>query len=305
MSLATNLRNLRTARQLSQETLARKLHVSRQSVSKWENGEAKPEVEKLSAICEILQCDLAELINGEIAKHQISENLKKHYILNAKRFAKLISAAVFFGALAISACLYGLLLIRVERGVLISLIIGFLLLLPAVYCFARSRSERNIYRRMHRTLPTNMFTTDESIAHLKSLKPLLFTSLIALFIAIVGFLIYLVLAPIQNYGIDVLAFLFLLVALVAPPVKYLSIMSSITDIPRYNWQGSEVFRTQRRHRRRIVWVINVVLIAVGGIALGFRAKNLDTIIVCCLIIAFIVNFYHYFLPTQIKIDKQN
>ena len=42
MTLGENLRELRIGRGLSQEEVARALFVSRQSVSKWENGAAEP-----------------------------------------------------------------------------------------------------------------------------------------------------------------------------------------------------------------------------------------------------------------------
>lgn len=45
--LAQQIRVLRTANNLSQDELAEKLYISRQAVSKWENGEATPDIDKL------------------------------------------------------------------------------------------------------------------------------------------------------------------------------------------------------------------------------------------------------------------
>lgn len=45
--LAQQIRVLRTAKNLSQDELAEKLYISRQAVSKWENGEATPDIDKL------------------------------------------------------------------------------------------------------------------------------------------------------------------------------------------------------------------------------------------------------------------
>lgn len=47
MSLGEHIYRLRTQRGMSQEALAEALNVSRQSVSKWENSSAVPELEKL------------------------------------------------------------------------------------------------------------------------------------------------------------------------------------------------------------------------------------------------------------------
>ena len=51
MNLGARTRALRTARQLSQETVAARLHVSRQAVAKWENGTSMPSTANLLALC--------------------------------------------------------------------------------------------------------------------------------------------------------------------------------------------------------------------------------------------------------------
>ena len=52
MKFGDNLRNLRKAQKMSQEKLAEKVGVSRQSVSKWEIGDAYPEMNNILALCE-------------------------------------------------------------------------------------------------------------------------------------------------------------------------------------------------------------------------------------------------------------
>ena len=47
MNLSENLKKIRKEHNLSQEQLAEKLNVSRQSVSKWESGQAYPEMDKM------------------------------------------------------------------------------------------------------------------------------------------------------------------------------------------------------------------------------------------------------------------
>ena len=46
MNFSEKLLTLRKAKNLTQEQLAEKLDVSRQSISKWESGQAVPEMEK-------------------------------------------------------------------------------------------------------------------------------------------------------------------------------------------------------------------------------------------------------------------
>ncbi len=47
MEFAEKITALRKSRELTQEQLAERLGVSRQSISKWENGSVVPEVEKM------------------------------------------------------------------------------------------------------------------------------------------------------------------------------------------------------------------------------------------------------------------
>ena len=51
MTLGEKLQTLRRSRGLSQEQLAEILEVSRQAVSKWENSESAPDLDRLRAIC--------------------------------------------------------------------------------------------------------------------------------------------------------------------------------------------------------------------------------------------------------------
>ena len=68
MSFAENLKQLRKERKLSQEDLAEILDVSRQAISKWEQGIGYPEVEKLLLLSSRLCVSLDSLMETEIAQ---------------------------------------------------------------------------------------------------------------------------------------------------------------------------------------------------------------------------------------------
>ena len=68
MRFAENLKQLRKERQLSQEDLAEILDVSRQAVSKWEQGIGYPEVEKLLLLSSKLRVSLDSLMETEMAQ---------------------------------------------------------------------------------------------------------------------------------------------------------------------------------------------------------------------------------------------
>ncbi len=74
MSFAENLKQLRKEKHLSQEELAEILDVSRQAVSKWEQGNGYPEVEKLLLLASKLDVSLDRLMSTEIAQEVHSKN---------------------------------------------------------------------------------------------------------------------------------------------------------------------------------------------------------------------------------------
>ena len=70
MKFGENLQKLRKEKGLSQEQLAEKLGVTRQSVSKWESGASYPEMDKIVAICNMFHCDLDVLINKDVTEER-------------------------------------------------------------------------------------------------------------------------------------------------------------------------------------------------------------------------------------------
>lgn len=66
MKFGENLYNLRKSAKMSQEKLAEKMEVSRQSVSKWENGESYPEMEKIMKLCNIFHCKINDLVHEDM-----------------------------------------------------------------------------------------------------------------------------------------------------------------------------------------------------------------------------------------------
>lgn len=65
MIMSENIKKFRQENNLSQEELAKKLNIARQSVSKWENGETLPSIDNLISLSGLLNISLDELITGE------------------------------------------------------------------------------------------------------------------------------------------------------------------------------------------------------------------------------------------------
>ena len=65
MQLGNQIHQLRKLSGMTQEQLAEKLNVSRQTISKWESDTTMPDLESMVRICRIFQLSLDELVLKE------------------------------------------------------------------------------------------------------------------------------------------------------------------------------------------------------------------------------------------------
>lgn len=83
MKFGENLRQIRKSKKMSQEQLAEKVNVTRQSVSKWENGESYPEMNNILELCKIFNCKLNDLVHTDMT--DIS-SLDEEIVMNVVKF---------------------------------------------------------------------------------------------------------------------------------------------------------------------------------------------------------------------------
>lgn len=81
MTIGEKITQLRIKENISQEQLAEKISVSRQSVSKWEMNQALPQIDKVLMLCEIFNVSTDELLRDEIKLKSIapSDEVKNKY----------------------------------------------------------------------------------------------------------------------------------------------------------------------------------------------------------------------------------
>ena len=79
MELKDKIKELRVKNYLTQDRLAEKLNVSRQTISKYELGINEPSVEVLKDMCRIFECDISELIqvNDKDSKEEKREKINR------------------------------------------------------------------------------------------------------------------------------------------------------------------------------------------------------------------------------------
>lgn len=86
MEIGQQIIRYRKQQALSQEELAEKVYVSRQSISNWENDKTYPDIHSLLLLSQIFQVSLDQLIKGDIEKmkYTITQVDKKNFERDTK-----------------------------------------------------------------------------------------------------------------------------------------------------------------------------------------------------------------------------
>lgn len=92
MSFGENLQYYRKQEEITQEQLAERMEVSRQTVSKWEAGTSYPEMEKIMLLCELFSCSMDTLLRGDAQAEVVEDSVR--YEEHMKRFGKAVTLGV-------------------------------------------------------------------------------------------------------------------------------------------------------------------------------------------------------------------
>lgn len=99
MELNEQIKKYRTEMNLSQEELAERIYVTRQSVSNWENGKTYPDIHSILLLSSLFGISLDQLVKGDI--EIMKEEIKKEEIAKMNRYGK--TYALMLIATAVSA----------------------------------------------------------------------------------------------------------------------------------------------------------------------------------------------------------
>ena len=122
--LAENLKKIRKDNGYTQEILAEKLNVVRQTVSKWEKGLSLPDVDMLSKIANVLETDVNILLDGQITTTDQSEIVKQLAKINEqltiknRRYKKIMKTIAIILLIIV---IFGILLVILNIGTFISI----------------------------------------------------------------------------------------------------------------------------------------------------------------------------------------
>ena len=109
MNIGEKLYELRKAKNLSQEEVADKLNVTRQTVSKWETNQSMPDLDKVVPLCELFEITTEELLTGKTVndnnRAKVKE-IKEERVLTRqeirRKSAEVVSMSVFIYIVAIA-----------------------------------------------------------------------------------------------------------------------------------------------------------------------------------------------------------
>lgn len=144
MTFGENLQFLRKRANMTQEDLAERMEVSRQSVSKWESNAAYPEMDAIIRLCDLFHCDMDTLLRGDVSRRFGEDAAAYDKHMNA--FAAAIAAGVglVLGGITLMLFLLGC---GISEGR--AILVFFACLIAAVTTFVISGMGHAAFLRQH------------------------------------------------------------------------------------------------------------------------------------------------------------
>ena len=154
MKINEKIYSLRKQHNLSQEELADKLNVSRQTVSKWELGDSCPDFDKIVPLCEVFGITTEELLRDK----KIAEKDEKEVVeTKSSKKAFLICSAVFLYFMAIGAIVFCEEFLEVSEGISVGIFFMFCGLATALIIYSCMTSPKKVKeKKEHKKNPILM-----------------------------------------------------------------------------------------------------------------------------------------------------
>lgn len=154
MTLGERLLNLRKKINLSQEEVAEKLNVTRQTISKWETDASTPDFDKIIPICNLYNITPDELLTGSKPNKENNNNNNNKILL---------PISIFMYFISIIWIIISEETLRLNEGLIISIFLTILGLATSIlvyYFIQRPKEEKEIEKAKKKT---TLFKQVESI----------------------------------------------------------------------------------------------------------------------------------------------
>lgn len=159
MSLAENLQYLRAREGVTQEQLAERLEISRQSVSKWESGASFPEMDTLLKLCDMFHTDMDTLLRGNV------ENSLSQDAAGYDRFMTAYARKIAGAVSAIIAGTAVMMLLHLPIGDMLSAAVFLMIVAVSAVVLVASGMEEDHFRKKHPTIPDFYSEQEKEIFH--------------------------------------------------------------------------------------------------------------------------------------------
>lgn len=137
MNIGDKILKLRKSNGYSQEDIANKLNVSRQTVSKWETNQSTPDFDKIVPLCDLFGISTDELLKDVSApKEKVGEEKEKvvneddsyfNYVRIGKRkFAVHLSIAILLYFISIMWIIFASETLNMNDGIMVSIFLGII-----------------------------------------------------------------------------------------------------------------------------------------------------------------------------------
>ena len=253
MSLSENLQYLRAREGITQEQLAERLDVSRQSVSKWESGTSFPEMDTLLKLCDMFKTDMDTLLRGS-AEQSFSEDAAgydRFMTVCARKYAGAVSAIIAGGAL--------MTLLYLHIGDMLSGAVFMLVVAVAVVVLIATGMEEDNFRKQYPTIP-DFYTQEQRYAFRRRFIWYIAGGVGAILLGVVLLILAFSFFPEPYESMLGAAFL----AIVAAAVYFLvygGAMEDKYDIAKYNRQNNPTDEDRARRRRANTACAVIMLLA--------------------------------------------
>ena len=135
MKIGQHIYQLRTTQNLTQEELASKVYVTRQTVSNWERGYSYPDLQTLMTISEYFNISVHELLKEDLPTIERSLSMKAH-----QHFQQLSTEFTLLLIWFVISSIFSIYFFR-ENGLLLNLVISSLWLVYKSFQVERFKSD--------------------------------------------------------------------------------------------------------------------------------------------------------------------
>lgn len=288
MTFGENLQFLRKRAGLTQEDLAEKMEVSRQSVSKWESNSAYPEMDAILRLCDRFGVDMDTLLRGDVSRRfgEDTAGYDKH--MNA--FSKAIAGGVGLILLGVTILVTLLTGLTADAEAAVYPLVGTAILLiciaVAVAIFIVFGMGHDRFRKKHPVIQP--FYTEEQLDAYERRFPLLIAFPVVLILIGVVIQVSIVLVPElsdmgtqDEWALLGTSILLLCITVAVTVLVWAGIQKSKYNIEEYNRQTRQELDPtpeQKRMNRLVgaVWGSGMVLATALFLLLGFIRELWDS-----------------------------